>query len=98
MGDRMWIGFMSRDRFVVLLMLLLAASYVPASTVEKQPYRSPFDLAYSPDGGKLAISDRTAGRLYILDAEAATVAREIVLRGSSMGIAWQADGRIAVSE
>ncbi|MCL5278689.1 MAG: hypothetical protein M1376_02130 [Planctomycetes bacterium] len=72
-----------------------------------QSYRSPFDLAFSPEGGTLAISDRTAGRLYMLDVPASLVgandrslgpAREIQLHGRPMGVAWQGDGRVLVSE
>jgi len=64
----------------------------------KRSYRSPFDLAFSPEGGTLAVSDRTGRRLYILDAQAGQVAREIELRGQPMGVAWQGGGRVVVSE
>ena len=68
----------------------------------KQIYRSPFDLAFSPEGGTgsptLAVSDRTAGRLYILDAQAGQVVREIELRGQPMGVAWHGEGKVVVSE
>jgi DNA-binding beta-propeller fold protein YncE len=74
----------------------LVAVLAPAA--EKQPYRSPFDLAFAPDGATLAVSDRTAGRLYVLDAQAGQVAKEIKLRGRPMGVAWQGDGRVVVSE
>ena len=76
-----------------------------------QSYRSPFDLAFSPEGGAgfptpdsalgrptLAVSDRTGRRLYILDAQAGQVVREIELRGQPLGVAWQGDGRVVVSE
>jgi DNA-binding beta-propeller fold protein YncE len=64
----------------------------------RKPYRSPFDLAFAPDGAMLAVSDRTAGRLYLLDARAGQVAREIELRGQPMGLAWEAEDRVVVSE
>jgi DNA-binding beta-propeller fold protein YncE len=66
--------------------------------VPKRSYRSPFDLAFSAEGGTLAISDRTGGRLYVLDVQGGQVAREIELRGQPMGVAWQADDRVVVSE
>jgi YVTN family beta-propeller protein len=75
--------------------------------VPPQSYRSPFDLAFSPEGGQLAVSDRTSGRLYILNAQAGSAgandhspvpAREIQLRGRPMGVAWQGDGMVMVSE
>jgi len=64
----------------------------------RQSYRSPFDLAFSPDGGTLAVSDRTGGRLYLLDVPTGQVAREIGLHGQPMGAAWHGDGRVVVSE
>jgi DNA-binding beta-propeller fold protein YncE len=69
-----------------------------ASEADAARYRSPFDLAFSPDGSMLAVSDRTAGRLYLLDAEAGRVAKEVELRGGAMGLAWPGDGRVVVSE
>ncbi len=36
----------------------------------KRSYRSPFDLAFAPEGGTLVVSDRTGGRLYVVDAQA----------------------------
>jgi DNA-binding beta-propeller fold protein YncE len=83
-----------------LAFVLLGSVTFPVLTVaaERQPYRSPFDLAFAPEGGMLAVSDRTAGRLYLLDAYAGQVAREIELRGQPTGVAWQGEGRVLVSE
>ncbi len=62
-------------------------------------YRSPFDLAFAPEGNStLAVSDRTGRRVYILDAQAGRVVREIELRGQPMGVAWEGDGKVVVSE
>ena len=78
-----------------------------ASWEPKRSYRSPFDLAFSPEGGALAVSDRTGRRLYILDVQAGAAgasvyspvpAREIELRGQPMGVAWQGGSRVVVSE
>ncbi len=46
----------------------------------------------------LAVSDRTGGRLYVLDARAGQVAREIELRGQPMAVAWQGEEKVMVSE
>ncbi len=81
-----------------VVLLALAAFGTPTGAAERQPYRSPFDLAFAPEGEILAVSDRTAGRLYILDAHAGQVAREIELWGKPMGVAWEGDGKIVVSE
>ena len=55
-------------------------------------YRSPLDLKYSPDGKTLAVSDRTAGKLVLIDAAGKKVAREVALNGQGTGVAWSADG------
>jgi len=83
---------------LALVLLGSVTFQVLTAAAERQPYRSPFDLAFAPEGGTLAVSDRTAGRLYLLDAYAGHVAREIALRGKPMGVAWQADGQVVVSE
>jgi len=89
-----WSG-VSRLAFVLLGSVTFP---VLAAAAERQPYRSPFDLAFAPEGGTLAVSDRTAGRLYLLDAHAGQVAKEIELHGKPTGVAWQGEGRVVVSE
>ena len=59
-----WFG-VSRLAFVLLGSATF--SVLAAARGGRQPYRSPFDLAFAPEGGTLAVSDRTAGRLYLLD-------------------------------
>jgi DNA-binding beta-propeller fold protein YncE len=83
---------------LVLVLLGLPVLQRLSGAGERQPYRSPFDLVFSPDGERLAVSDRTAGRLYVLDAKVGEVAGEIELHGRPMGVAWEADGRVIVSE
>ncbi len=62
-------------------------------------YRSPLDLKYSPDGKTIAVSDRTAGKLVLIDVAAKKVAREVALNGQGTGVAWAADGsKIYVGE
>lgn len=52
---------------LVLLTYAAAVALLPATVsaqtrdADRPPYRSPLDLAFSPDGGLLAVSDRTAG-------------------------------------
>jgi DNA-binding beta-propeller fold protein YncE len=92
-----------------LALVLLGSMTFPVLTVggERLPYRSPFDLAFAPEGGMLAVSDRTAGRLYLIDTRAGPVgannyspapAREVELRGKPMGVAWQGRDRVLVAE
>ena len=56
------------------------------------PYRSPFDVAYSPDGKMLAVSDFTAGRLVLIDAASGAVQREVDVGGQATGVVWAPDG------
>lgn len=66
---------------------------------ERPRYRSPFDLAFSPDGIELAVSDATAGCLVVIAVPSGRVAREIPLRGRPLGVSWSRDGeRIHVAE
>ncbi len=61
-------------------------------------YRSPCALAYSPDGGTLAVGDVTARALVLIDPAAEKVTAEIALAGEPMGLGWGADGTLYVSE
>ncbi|OHB68423.1 MAG: hypothetical protein A2Y77_15225 [Planctomycetes bacterium RBG_13_62_9] len=61
-------------------------------------YHSPFDVAFSPDGKMLAVSDRTAGALHVIDAQAGEVKKAIKLQGKPMAVAWEQDGKVVVSE
>ncbi len=54
-------------------------------------YRSPYDLAYSPDGKWIAASDRTARALVLIDTASGKVAREVAIGGQAGAIAWSAD-------
>jgi len=90
-------------RFVLLVTLTAVgvALVGPARAAEaKRPiYRSPYDVAFSPDGKMLAVSDRTAARLCLLDVAAKKVAREVALKGEPTGVAWASDGkRVFVAE
>lgn len=63
------------------------------------PCRSPFDAAFSPDGKLLAVTDRTAGLLVLLDPLEARVALEAPLEGQPVGLAWSPDSaRVFVAE
>ncbi len=65
---------------------------------DESAYRSPFDLVFSPEGKTLAVSDRTAGVLYLVDAEAGTVKKTVKLQGRPMAVAWPRDVIVLVSE
>ncbi len=74
------------------------AQSVPGQPHRESTYRSPFDVAFSPDGGTLAVSDRTAGLLYTIEVEGGAVRKAVELRGRPMTVAWTQNGKILVSE
>ena len=78
---------------------LLAAlpAQPPAAGAGNPPYRSPFDLAYSPNGALLAVSDRTAGAAVIIDTAQAKVLKQVPLNEPT-GVAWSDDSHVFVSE
>ena len=87
---------------VCSVLLLLAdgsgGSTVQAATDGPSAYRSPFDLAYSPDGKHLAVSDRTATMLYLLDAESGDVRQTVPLQGTPMDLTWSTNDAVLVCE
>jgi len=62
-------------------------------------YRSPFELAFSPSGQMLAVSDRTAAMAVIIDVASSRVAKYIQLTGEPTGLVWGAGSkRLYVAE
>jgi len=57
------------------------------------PYRSPLSVAASPDGRTLYVSDRTAGCVTLLDADAGKPIAEIPVGGEPNGLALSNDGK-----
>jgi len=87
-------------RRTVLLALVAAVGVVsciravprPTAAPRAARYRSPFALAYSPDGKTLAVSDRTAGCVEIVAADDGKVRQTVALNGEPAGLAWAGDG------
>ena len=75
--------------FTGVFCFLSAGSMLTAA--DEPVYRSPYDLAYSPDGKLLAVSDRTARTAVLIDPAQKKVAREVKLNGRPMGVAWCGD-------
>lgn len=94
--------FISRPWFLAFVSSLVLAgglcSQVRTCTAKQTPYRSPFDVAFAPAGDILAVSDRTAGLLYVVDVDAGEVTRSVALRGAPMAVAWGKGSRVYVSE
>ncbi|MFV1995709.1 MAG: YncE family protein, partial [Verrucomicrobiales bacterium] len=71
----------------------------PGAAADAGAYRSPFEVAFSPDGKTLAVSDRSGDALSLLDPANATLRRTVPLDGEGTGLAWSEDGaRIFVGE
>ena len=79
--------------------VLVAPAEQKAKKAADLPYRSPFDVAFSPCGKMLAASDHTAGSVALIDAATGKVMRHVALKGSPAGIAWSPDcKRVFVAE
>ncbi|MAG58016.1 MAG: hypothetical protein CMJ83_17155, partial [Planctomycetes bacterium] len=63
------------------------------------PFHSPYDVAFSPDGKLLAVSDRTAQAVWLVDMAKGNSLRSVALDGEGTGVAWAEDGgRVWVGE
>jgi len=91
-------GMRMRDRGMGGPIIRDPAMDAPLPTRQESAYRSPFDLAFSPDGSALAVSDRSAGCLYVLNAQTGDVDKTVKLNGKPTALAWETDDRVLVSE
>jgi DNA-binding beta-propeller fold protein YncE len=73
---------------IPVLMLLLSLS--AAQPARPPVYRSPADLAFSPDGGTIAIADHTAGEVVLLDAGSRKVRHRIGV-ARPVSVVWSPD-------
>jgi DNA-binding beta-propeller fold protein YncE len=80
---------------VALIASCAMAEVEPQANAQAGPaaYRSPFDVAFSPDGRDLATSDRTGGTLAVIDVHLGKVIREVWLGGEPTGVVWSSNGR-----
>lgn len=82
---------MQKKFFFCLLMVL-------PGLILTQTFRSPFDLEFSPDGALLAVSDRTADRVYLIDVEDGSLKKEIKTKDQPLGLAWENPTSIVFAE
>ena len=61
-------------------------------------YRSPYAVAYSDDSALLAVSDRTAGELVLVDTASGSPRPAVPLLGEPKGLAWSAPDHVMVAE
>lgn len=80
----------SRERVWAWLVVLAMSSLATA-----QPrYRSPFDVAISPDGALLCVSDRTAQCVAFFETATGKNTAEVALKGEPAGVVLSPDGRM----
>lgn len=72
----------------------------PNTKVQATPsdYYSPYDVAYSPDGTMIAVSDVTKGKLNIITASTGVISKSILLNGQPKGVAWGSNTKVYVAE
>lgn len=83
-----------------ILLVFVVSSFrrAPQAVAEDRPepprstYRSPWDVAVSPDGKTVYVSDATAQCVEILDATEKTKRSEIPLQGKPLGLCLSPDG------
>ena len=76
---------------MITMLVVTGCSAPKKEATDPEVYRSPLDLAYSPDGTLLAVSDHTAGQLIIIDTKSGGVIQKTALGGSPAGVAWSKD-------
>jgi len=68
--------------------LATVTALVVAGPAAGAPYRSIYDVAFSPDGKLVAASDYTAGAVAIVDVGGGKIQKEIKLQGKPCAVAW----------
>jgi len=86
-----------RGLFPALAIALAWLSLSPAS-VAAPSFRSPQNVAFSPDGSLLAAADRTWGGVVIIDPQSRVVLREVPLTGDTSHVIWNGNDKVLVSE
>lgn len=81
------------------VLVLAVTALVAAPAPKAKPYRSPFDVAFSPDSKTVAAGDATAGAVVFVDAAKGQATGEVALEGEPAGLVWAPDGtRLYVAE
>lgn len=98
-GRRVVRGFVRCAPLGGVAALTLALLYMVSAAADRREAatRSPYAVAWSPDGTRLAATDRTAGELLLM-RKSGEVMRRVPLR-SPAGLVWSASGdRVLVAE
>ncbi len=73
---------------LLIVQISRGESNIIAGSADAPVYHSPFDLAYSPDGKYLAVSNATAASLDVIELGKSSVAWQVALNGQPRGLAW----------
>lgn len=80
------------------LTILLFAGATQAQPLSSPAYRSPSDVAYSPDGSLLAVADRTWPGLVLINSSDGSIDREVKLLGDPSHLLWKDAQTVLVAE
>jgi MYXO-CTERM domain-containing protein len=83
---------------LVCLAALLSAKPTLAQSPARPAYRSPSDVAYSPDGSLLAVADRTWPGVWILKSSDGSVSQKAQLQGDPYHVIWNGSDKVMVAE
>ncbi|MFP4382007.1 MAG: hypothetical protein ACLFUS_16015 [Candidatus Sumerlaeia bacterium] len=89
---------MKNNNWFALMMMVLVLSCMMPGVFAADAWVSPQDLAWSPDGKTVAIADRTAAKLYLLDGASGKINFHVPLNGAPNDVAWTRDGKVLVAE
>ena len=80
------------------LTALVEVRAVFAQTGDRPAYRSPIEVAFSPDGSRLAVADRTWPGVVLIDPSRGEVVKETKLEGDPYHVAWNGNDKVVVAE
>lgn len=83
---------------LIIIAQLFTSMFVFQSKAAEMEYISPYDVAYSPDGSMIAVSDVTKANLYIINASTGEITKSVLLNGKPKGIAWSGNNRVYAAE
>jgi DNA-binding beta-propeller fold protein YncE len=87
--------------FCLRALVALTAGMIPLSmgaVSHAETYRSPINLAFSPDGSRLAVADPVWGGVVLINPETRSVLKEVPLQGNPAYLAWNGNDKILVAE
>ena len=79
-------------------LVLSGPALAQKSSGDRPAYRSPIDVAFSPDGTTLAVADRTWPGLALIKVSDGSVVREVKLSGDPYHVVWNGADKVLVAE